>query len=74
MPMWMQLSHLPLSEMPESVPVPGETILLLEHLDHTPITSHHIQEWTRSDPVLSKVYQFAVNGWPHQFPDEKLHS
>ena len=54
------LSRLPLSKMPESVPVPGETILLLEHLDHTPINSQHIREWTRCDPVLSKVHQFTL--------------
>ena len=50
------LSRLPLFNMPESVPVPGETILLLEHLDHTPINSQHIREWTRCNPVLSKVH------------------
>ena len=32
------LSRLPLPKMPESVSVPGETILLLEHLDHIPST------------------------------------
>ena len=67
------LSRLPLSKMPESVPVPGETILLLEHLDHTPINSQHIREWTRRDPVLSKVHQFTLNGWPHHCQDVQLH-
>ena len=67
------LSRLPLSNMPESVPVPGETVLLLEHLDHTPINSRHIQEWTRRDPVLSKVHQFTLNGWPHHCQDVQLH-
>ena len=67
------LSRLPLSNMPESVPVPGETILLLEHLDHTPINSQHIREWTRRDPVLSKVHQFTLNGWPHHCQDVQLH-
>ena len=67
------LSRLPLSKMPESVPVPGETILLLEHLDHTPINSQHIREWTRRNPVLSKVHQFTLNGWPHHCQDVQLH-
>lgn len=67
------LSRLPLSKMPESVPVPGETILLLEHLDHTPINSQHIREWTRCNPVLSKVHQFTLNGWPHHCQDVQLH-
>ena len=67
------LSRLPLSNTPESVPVPGETVLLLEHLDHTPISSRRIREWTRRDPVLSKVYQFTLNGWPHHCQDVRLH-
>ena len=67
------LSRLPLSKMPESVPVLGETILLLEHLDHTPINSQHIREWTRRNPVLSKVHQFTLNGWPHHCQDVQLH-
>ena len=67
------LSRLPLSISPEFVPVPGETVLLLDHLDHTPISSRHIQEWTRRDPVLSKVYQFTLNGCSHHCPDVQLH-
>ena len=67
------LSQLPLSKRPESVPVPGETVLLLEHLGHTPINLRHIQEWTRHDPVLSKVHQFKLNGWPHYCQDVQLH-
>ena len=38
------LSRLPLPEMPESVPVPGETISLMEHLEGTPVHSGHIKE------------------------------
>ena len=67
------LSGLPLSKRPEFFPVPGETVLLLEHLGHTPINSCHIQEWTRCDPVLSKVHQFTLNGWPHHCQDVQLH-
>lgn len=67
------LSRLPLPKMPESVSVPGETILLLEHLDHIPVNSSHIQEWTRRDPVLSRVYQFTLNGWPPHCSDAELH-
>ena len=67
------LSRLPLSEMPEYVPIPGETVLLLEQLEHTPVNSRHIREWTRRDPVLSSVYQFTPNGWPNYTPDAELH-
>ena len=47
------LSRLPLAEMPNSVPVPGETILLMAHLEGTPVHSGHINEWTKRDPILS---------------------
>lgn len=67
------LSRLPLSEMPEYVPIPGETVLLLKQLDHTPVNSRHIREWTRRDPILSRVYQFTLNGWPNYTPDAELH-
>ena len=66
------LSRLPLSQAPEFVLLPGETVLLLEHLDNTPVTSHQIQKWTRRDPILSKVYQFSLNGWPNHCQDENL--
>ena len=55
-------SRLPLSITPESVPVPGETVLLLDHLNHIPISSRHIREWTRRDPVLSKCISLHSMG------------
>ncbi|PFX31379.1 Uncharacterized protein K02A2.6 [Stylophora pistillata] len=67
------LSRFPLSEMPESVPIPAETAFLLEHLEETPVNARHIREWTRRDPVLSRVYQFALEGWPTQCPEVELH-
>ena len=53
------LSRLPLPEMPESVPVPGETILLIEHLDGTPVHSGHIKEWTKRNPILLRLRRMA---------------
>ena len=67
------LSRRPLSKMPESVSVTGETVLLLEHLDHTPIKSRYIQEWTKRESALSKVHQLTLNGWPHHYQDVQLH-
>ena len=49
------LSRLPLPETPAKVPVPGETILLLDMLNSLPVTSEQIKQWTSKDPVLSKV-------------------
>jgi len=66
------LSRLRLPEMPESVPVPGETILLMEHLEGTPVHSSHIKEWTKRDPVLSQVLRFILEGWPTKNNSEEL--
>ena len=66
------LSRLPLPEMPESVPVPGETILLMEHLEGSPVHSGHIKEWTKRDPILSRVLRFILEGWPTKNNSEEL--
>ena len=58
------LSRLPLSEKPVSVPIPAETILLLETIEASPISSTDIQKWTRRDPLLSRVLGLVENGWP----------
>jgi len=66
------LSRLPLPEMPESVPVPGETILPMEHLEGTTEHSGHIKEWTKRDPILSQVLRFILEGWPTKNNSEEL--
>ncbi len=66
------LSRLPLPEMPDSVPVPGETILLMENLEGTPVHSGHIKEWTKRDPILSQVLNFILEGWPTKNSSEEL--
>ena len=58
------LSRLPLPVMPNAVPLPGETILLMEHMEGTPVHSGQIKEWTKRDPVLSQVLCFTLQGWP----------
>ena len=58
------LSRLPLPERPDSVPVSGETILLMEHLEGSPVHSGHIKEWTKRDPVLSQVRNSILEGRP----------
>ena len=57
------LSRLPLPETPAKVPIPGETILLLDMLNSLPVTSEHIRQWTSKDPVLSKVKIMVQQGW-----------
>jgi hypothetical protein len=59
------LSRLPLQFQPKVVPLPEETVLvlLLKFLEENVITADHIREWTRRDPVLSKVAQYLLEGW-----------
>ena len=56
------LSRLPLSAIPESVPVPKETVCLIEALDASPITSTQVKRWTTKDLVLSKVKDLVLRG------------
>ena len=58
------LSRLPLPEMPTDVPLPGELVLLLDHLNDSPVTATDICVWTRRDPTLAKVVEFVQRGWP----------
>ena len=54
-------SRLPFSYTPTSTPVPGETILLMELLENTPVRAEEIRKWTRRSPVLARVLNF-ING------------
>ena len=50
------LSRLPLPDAPSQVPVPPETVLLMQGLDSSPVTSTQIKQWTAKDP---KVLDFC---------------
>lgn len=47
----------------KSVPLPGETILLMENLQASPVNVKQIRQWTDRDPVLSKVRRLVQEGW-----------
>ena len=64
------LSRLPLPEAPRTEDAPEEVVLLMEHLEQTPVKASQIRVWTRQDPVLSRVTQFILQGWPTQNPEE----
>ena len=66
------LSRLPLPDCPTTVPVPPETIGLLEQLASVPLTATQIRTMTARDPVLAKVKQYTQNGWPAKVTDEQL--
>ena len=53
-------SCLPLPDHPDSVPVPTETVLLMEHLAFTPISAKQIDQ----DPILAKIKRQLLEGDP----------
>lgn len=57
------LSRLPLPEFPKEVPVPADTILLMEYLQASPTTAAQIKSWTDRDPLLSRVRTMLLHGW-----------
>ena len=57
------LSRLPLPEAPREVPVPADTILLMDYLQASPITASQIKTWTDRDPVLTKLRKMLLQGW-----------
>ena len=64
------LSRLPLPESPDSVPLPGETIYLMDTLQGSSVNAAQIRTWTSKDPVLSKVQTMVLQGWTHTTLDE----
>ena len=56
------LSRLPLSVEPSTSEPPPELVLLLDHLDSSPVTAGQIRSWTRRDPSLRPVLQAIQNG------------
>ena len=68
------LSQLPLQDCPDSVPIPGDVLLLCEQLSSSPVTAHEIKTMTSKDPVLSKVLHFVLHGWPLSSVSDELSS
>ena len=66
------LSRLPLSTVPQKVPLPGEIVLLLDTLQNSPITVSTVQKWTDRDPILSRVRDIVLKGWVGDTTDPEL--
>ena len=65
------LSRLPLQEVPKTIPVPAEFVLMVEKLQDAPVTSREIANWTRRDSLLSTVQRYISEGsWPDSPTDE----
>ena len=39
---------------------------------HSPVMAKDISEATRKDPVLSKCYEYTLNGWPNHVTDDQM--
>ncbi|KAJ8378748.1 hypothetical protein AAFF_G00236680 [Aldrovandia affinis] len=46
--------------MPGATPREGEVVMLMEHMNGTPLQVKQIREWTRRDRVLSRVHQWLL--------------
>ena len=57
------LSRLPLPDTITDVPLPGETVLLMETLQTSPVTAEQIKSWINHDLVLSRVRNMVQKGW-----------
>ena len=49
-----------------------ETILLFEQLVSVPLTAIQIRKMTDNNPVLAKVKQYTLKGWPATVTDKQL--
>ena len=66
------MSRLPLPVQPATVPQPPEMILLMERLEKSPVTAANVRTWTNTDPLMSRVCQFVLSGWPNNVSDKQL--
>nr|XP_033495922.1 uncharacterized protein K02A2.6-like [Epinephelus lanceolatus] len=66
------LSRLPLPETP-SVSAPEEHVLMLDQ-EHPPLmTSEQLKKWTTKDPILSRVREYVLRGWPKNQDRDFVH-
>ena len=59
------LSRPPLPTEIEEVPVPGDFMLVMDHLDNTPVQVKEIKRWTSHDPIFSAVRHVSVEFKPY---------
>ena len=66
-----------LSRLPDELAEPGNEvhdmpINLVSFANELPVMVKDISEATRKDPVLSKCYEYTLNGWPNHVTDDIL--
>lgn len=57
------LSRLPLPECPTGSS-PEDHMLMMDQGHGPPMTSEKLQRWTTNDPILSRVCEYILRGWP----------
>ena len=65
------LSRLPTPTATPDPPKPYETVLLMERLNSSLVTSAQIKAWTDRDPCLAKVRRLVLRGWPERAEEEE---
>ena len=55
------LSRLPLPNYPQSVPMPQDVVLMLNHISDFIVSANNIKEWTDSDPALSRLRRLVLS-------------
>ncbi|KAL6471846.1 hypothetical protein MHYP_G00204960 [Metynnis hypsauchen] len=58
------LSRLPLDGERESTPEEEERVLLFEDIGVSLVNTQQIKKWTDKDPVLARVCEYILRGWP----------
>ena len=66
------LSRLPQAEITDKDYLPGDLVQLLNHLLATTTNASSIRRCTDTDPTLSQVRNFILQGWPTTQLDEKF--
>ncbi|CAG2211726.1 unnamed protein product [Mytilus edulis] len=65
------LSRLPLNRVGKKE-VPAEMIMLMDHMDSTPVTAQQIKAWTRKDPILGQITNYVLKGWPNYRDNDEM--
>ncbi|KAL3995729.1 protein phosphatase 1 regulatory subunit 15B [Sarotherodon galilaeus] len=58
------LSRLPLPENLPTEVAAEEQVLMVDQDQEGVMTSEQLQRWTTKDPILSRVREYALRGWP----------
>ena len=51
-------------DIPTSIPLPGELVLLMDSLQDSPVSAVKIKKWTDHDPLVSRIWKCILQGWP----------